>query len=313
MAAGALLGRTVAVTGADGFIGGYVVDGLLAEGAAVQRIFGPDAVDETGVPTDLLDAQAVRHGFAGADFVVHLAARAGGLQFQDRLHLDVFDDNTRMTRNVLSAAADLGVRRVFVASSAVVYARDTGPDVSETANIVAPMREPVSPYAWAKLTDETTACWIRSIGMEVVIGRFTNVFGRGASFDPDRSTVVHALVKKAVDAGPQGVLDIWGDGTAVRSFIHVQDAARAVVAVLTGGVDGEVYNVSAIGPISIRELAEGVRGMVDPTLELRFDASAPTGVLRRVLDESKLRSLGFVPEIDLHTGIQDVIEAYRAV
>lgn len=313
MGTGNLGGTTVAVTGADGFIGGYVVEVLMTQGAMVRRLCGPGAVGGSGVVIDLLDAEAVRRGIDGADLVVHLAARAGGVQFQERLRLNVLNENTTMTRNVLSAATDLGVSRVFIASSAVVYAKDAGPDISENANVVAPTREPVNPYAWSKLTDEVTASWIRGSGLEVVVGRFTNVFGRGASFDPGRSTVVHSLVKKAIDAAPQGVFQVWGDGTAVRSFIHVRDAARAVAAVLTSGADGEAYNMSAIGPVSVRELAEGVRELVDPTLEMRFDRSAPTGVLRRVLDVSKLRSLGFSPEIALDAGIQDVIEAYRAV
>lgn len=305
---------TIAVTGADGFIGSYVVEALIAAGAEVRALCGPGAADDTGTAIDLLDAALVRRSLVGTEFVVHLAARAGGVQFQEQYHFDVLHQNTMMTKNVLAAASDLGLNRAFIASSAVVYAEEAGSaPIEETANIVAPLREPVTPYAWSKLTDEVASSWVRSSGLEVVVGRFTNVFGRGANFDLGRSTVVHALVKKGVDAAPGGVFGVWGDGVAVRSFIHARDAARAVATVLSSGADGEAYNISAIGPITIRELAEMVRDQVDPSLDVRFDKSAPTGVIYRALDDTKLRNLGFKPEVGLRAGIRDVIDAYRII
>lgn len=304
-----LVGRTVVVTGGDGFIGRHVVDALRTVGAEVRPLVRPGGSETTSV--DLRDAGGVRRQLEGADLVVHLAARAGGVQFQEASGAELLHDNTRMTENVLASSLEVGVARVFLASSAVVYAADAGENISEGAPVVAPGREPVSPYAWSKLTDEVRGGWFRDDDMEVVVGRFTNVFGAGASFDPDRSTVIHALVKKAMEARPDGVLHVWGDGSAVRDFIHVRDAASAVRTILERGAAGHRYNVSAIGPVDIATIAETVRRLVDPRLALRFDASAPTGAPRRALDATALAGLGFAPAVDLESGIRDVIAAFE--
>lgn len=307
-----LAGMSVAVTGADGFIGSRVVAALEESGARVRRFTSPGFEQAGGISSDLRDIDQVRPHLDDVDTVIHLAARAGGVQFQEGTGTDVLRDNTEMTQNVLSAAVAAGVRRVFLASSAVVYSAHAGADLVEDSPLVAPGREPVSPYAWSKLTDEVMGSWFRDADIEVVIGRFTNVFGRGATFDEQRSTVIHALVKKAVDAGPGGRMEVWGDGRAVRTFIHVSDAAKAVLHVAVDGEDGEAYNLSASPAVRISEVVEIVRELVDPAMTVRFDTSAPSGSDRRVLDASKLEGLGFQPRVSLTDGIRDVVAGYRS-
>jgi len=310
-------GRVV-VTGGLGFIGRRLVPMLTGAGHEVCLLHrpgrgGPPVPQAQDVAVDLHDARRLDEVLAGAEMVVHLAARSGGIQFQQTFEADVFFDNQRITRNVLEAARRAGVRRVFVASSAVVYA-DEGPrELDETAPCVTPFRDRVSGYAWSKLTDEVLAAWFAAIGaFEVVIGRFTSLYGPGGSFDPARSTVVHSLVRKAVEAGPGGRLEVWGGGEAVRSFLHVGDAARAVVDVLLRGGAGEAYNVDSSEAVTIRELATLVRDAVDPGLELVFDDSRPEGAPHRVLATGKLRGLGFLPSIPLEIGVKETVEAYRA-
>ena len=321
-----LSGRRVVVTGGAGFIGRHVVRQLLNAGARVTvPLHEGDRVTVAGaegrpltvegltlVDADLRESSGAEQALAGADYVVHLAARSGGVQLQHSPSADLFEANVAMTRQVLSAAAACGVRRCYLASSAVIYASDAGPVLDEAAHTVEPWRETVTPYAWSKLTDEATATWWQEAGLDVVVGRFTNVFGAGATFDPARSTVVHALVKKAVDAAPGGVVEVWGDGSAVRSFIHVRDAASGVLTVLTRGRAGTPYNISSDEPVTIRSLAEAVRDAVDPSLRLEFNPSRPAGPARRVLDTSRLASLGFRPRVSLEDGVCDVVASYRA-
>lgn len=303
-----LTGTTVAVTGADGFIGRAVVAELTACGADVRRIVGPSAAAGGGGSVravDLRDADAAADALADVELVVHLAARAGGVAFQQAGAADVHWDNTAMTRNVLAAAAT--ARRVFLASSAVVYAADAGDPIGEDAPLVRPGPDPVAPYAWSKLTDEAAGRWAAAAhGVDVVVGRFTNVYGPGAPADGPTSTVVHALIAKILAAAPDGEAEVWGDGTAVRSFVHVRDAASAVRTLLTAAGDGEVCNISATGPVSIRQLAETIRDRLAPDVQLRFDASKPTGVPRRVLATRRLEALGWRPQVDLADGVVEV-------
>lgn len=306
------MGR-VLVTGAAGFIGAAVARLLDARGDDVVAVSREEAPGPVGAVRHLavdLRAPGALDGLVEPETrVVHLAARAGGVGFQSADHAAVHRDNTAVTKAVLDAAARGGVTRVFLASSAVVYAPDAPPLITEDAPLVTPQQ--ATGYAWSKLTDEAEGRWLADSGAcEVVVGRFTNIYGPGGAFDPARSTVVHALVRRAVEERPSGRLSVWGDGTAVRSFLHVEDAARAVLAVLDHGTSGDPVNLDASEPVSIRRVAELVRDAVDPRLELVMDPSKPTGPARRVLDTSVLRALGFTPSVGLAEGISGTAASY---
>jgi nucleoside-diphosphate-sugar epimerase len=308
----------VLVTGGHGFIGARLLPMLAAAGAEIVAPHRPDAPPDGSLPgthvtLDLGDPSALSAAMDGVEVVIHMAARSGGVQFQEAQHADVLLDNQRMTRHVLDAARTAGARRIFLASSGVVYSARAGDLIAEDDAIVTPGVEPVSGYAWSKLTDEVLGGWACLDGaMQVVVGRFTNVFGPGGSFDPERSTVVHALVRKAVEAAPGGVLEVWGDGSAVRGFVHVDDAARAVMAITERGASGRAYNIDPGQAVSVAELAELVRAAVDPTLTLRFLPDRPQGPARRVLDGSRLRALGWQPEVGLREGIAATVAAFRS-
>ena len=259
---------------------------------------------------DVEDPVATAAAMAGCGAVVHLAARSGGIQFQGADDADVYATNRRLTESVLAAASQAGVGRVFLASSAVIY-RNSDEPLVESDPLLTPADRPTG-YAWSKLADEVAAAWWSGGGGETVIGRFSNVYGPGASFDPARSTVVHALVRRAVESVGVGPLTVWGDGTAVRSFVHAEDTARAVVTILAKGEPGGIYNVDSGIAVSIRALAELVAERVDPALALAFDASKAGGQPVRVLDVTRLRAIGFEPEVELADGIAGVVEAFRA-
>ncbi len=311
-------GRRVAVTGGRGYVGRRLVALLHAQGFDVTVLHRPGRGGDEPLPgrhraVDLLDPAGLRDALDGAHVVVHLAARSGGIQFQRVFDADVFLDNQRATRGVLEASARAGVARVLVASSAVVYAEHDSHPIPETAPCVTPFRDQVSGYAWSKLTDELLATWYADAGaFAVTSARFTGLYGPGGSFDPARATVVHSLIRRAVEAGPRGRLEVWGRGDAVRSFLHVDDAARALAAVLQAGSGGEAYNIDASEAVTIRELATLVRDAVDPALDLVFDPDRPEGAPYRVLDTAKLRALGFAPQVDLAAGIRATVAAYRA-
>lgn len=313
-------GAKVLLTGGRGFVGRVLVGMLLERGAEVVSTVRPghDGEGRRGdldpavrtVPVDLVSGDGVDVAMKGTDLVIHLAALSGGIQFQAAAQEDVFRDNVAMTRHVLDAAVAEGVGRVYLSSSAVIYRATPAPYISEDSPTVAPGVASVSGYAWSKLTDEVMGEWMGHGDTSVVIGRYTNVYGPGGSFDPARSTVIHSLVHKALAARPGGTVEVWGRGRAVRSFIHVEDCARAVLAICERGEPSRAYNVDSSDPVTIRELALLVRDTVDPSISLEFDSTKPEGAMRRVLDNSRLRGLGFRPEIDLAAGIASTVEAH---
>jgi len=312
-----LAGGRVLVTGGYGFVGQAVTRALAAAGAQVTCLYRPGSRPIRDLPGTLLagdarDPALLSAALDGVDFVVHLAARSGGIQFQEASHIEVFTENHGLTSAVLSTAARAGVRRVFLASSATVYRDQTAELLAESAPLVMPGVDQVSGYAWSKLTDEALGGWhARQGDFEVVIGRFTNVYGPGGSFESDRSTVIHALVRRAVETPPGGWLVVWGDGSPVRSFIYIDDAASAVLDVLLHGVSGEAYNIDSSEPVTIAELAEMIRHALGGELSVQFDPSQPSGMPRRVLDTRKLRTLGCQPLTPLSMGVRGTVAHYR--
>ena len=308
---------TVLVTGANGFIGRHVVRTFAAQSCDVTATVLPGEVVDRSLPArmieaDISDQDELARALDDIEFVVHLAARAGGIQFQESGSSTVFSDNRLMTDNILEGAARAGVRRVYLASSAVVYRPGPPRPLLETDPVVQPWEHP-SPYAWSKVTDEVVGGWWQDSGrLDVVVGRFSNVYGPGAPFDPDRSTVIHALVRRAAETAAGEELLVWGDGSAVRSFVYVEDVASAVSKILFEGEGGLVYNVDNGIEVTVKTLATAVRDAVDPSLDLQFDPTKPTGLAYRVTDPTRLKELGAPMATTLAEGINRTVADYRA-
>jgi nucleoside-diphosphate-sugar epimerase len=308
-----LEGETVLVTGGHGFIGRHVVTALDRAGAKPVSVSQHDGETLADLPgrsytLDLERAEGVSGALRDVESVIHLAARAGGIQFQRAGGDDIFDSNRRITDNLLAASADSGIQRVFLASSLVTY-RPAAEPLTELHPQLGPGDRP-NPYAWSKITDEVVASWHQ--GLHTVVGRFGNVYGPGAPFDPERSTVVHALIDRASRLGNGEDLVVWGDGSAIRSFVFVEDVAEAVLVTLSRGESGEAYNIDGGVEVTIADLATIVRDTVNPSLHLVFDNSKPAGLSYRVASIAKLASLGYTPHVDLEDGIRRTVDWYLA-
>lgn len=294
----------VLVTGGSGFIGSRVVANLVNRGLDVVvpvHASHPSRPLEGArlVESDLTDRTAAVTMMEGVSLVIHLAAMSGGIELQEGTNVDVMAANAAITSSVLRAAADSGAKRVFLASSAVVYRQGPSKPLQEEDPIVAPLDRP-SGYAWSKVTDELMGRWASGEwGLEVVVGRLSSVYG--PDLFGNRRTVVDDLIRRAVDATDE--LVVWGDGTAVRSFNYVEDAAAAIVAIATLGSPGHAYNIDSGVEVTIAELAALIVHAVNPSLTLRFDPDKPTGPAYRVLDPAKLRDLGFAAEFSLEDGL----------
>jgi nucleoside-diphosphate-sugar epimerase len=216
-----------------------------------------------------------------------------------------------LTDSVLEASAANGIDDVFLASSQVVYRNATGP-IDEGSPIVSSVDSPTQ-YAWSKATDEVVGRWWgEKDNRRVVIGRFGNIYGPGAPYEANRSTVVHALIRRFSEAEQGSTVEVWGDGSAVRSLLYVRDAAAAVVAVLQHGESGAVYNIDSGVPMSIMDLAREINERVGRDLHLVFDPTYPAGVPYRVGAIDRLLELGFGPQVGLETGLEATIADFRS-
>jgi GDP-L-fucose synthase len=303
----------VLVTGGHGFIGRHVVRLVARRGGEPVVPYLEEHPHQLSLPgthvhADLRNIDAAV--LEGVEAVIHLAARSGGIQFQEEEA--VLAENHAITGGVLTAAAAADVSRVFLSSSTVIYADAGPPPLAESAAKLGPEDAP-SAYALSKLADEEAGAGRHAAGaFDVVVGRFANVYGPEASFDPGRSTVIHSLIAKAVEAANGGAFTVWGDGKAVRSFIFVEDVARAVVAIVERGAGGEAYNVDTSVPITIVQLAQLIGRLVGLDVRPEFDTTKPVGSAYRVTDSTKLAALGFEPRVGLEEGLSRTISAYRS-
>jgi GDP-L-fucose synthase len=300
----------VAIVGGGGFIGRHVVSAV-SDGGGTPVVISQEDVSLHDTEVRIADAAhlgEITEALAGCTTVIHLAARAGGIQMQHSAGL--FAANRLVTDNVLAACATQGISDVYLASSQVVY-RASATAMDETAPIVSSADAP-SQYAWSKATDEVVAGWWgQDGGRRVVVGRFGNIYGPGAPYASSRSTVIHALVRRFCEAEPGSDVEVWGDGSAVRSFLHVRDAAAAVLAVLERGEPGGVYNIDSGVPVSIMALASEINDRVGTNLQLTFDSEKPAGVPYRVGSIDKLAAIGYQPSTSLADGLAETISDFR--
>ena len=306
-----MTGGDVAIIGGAGFIGSHVVAAVQTAGrnpVVVNQEPAPHLDCEVRV-ADASKPDELSGALGGCSSLIQLAARAGGVQMQHTA--GIFRTNRTLTDSVLEAAAHRKIDNVFLASSQVVYRRSSEA-LTEASPIASSVDSPTE-YAWSKATDEVIGRWWGDHGnRRVVIGRFGNIYGPGAPYGENRSTVIHALIKRFSEAGPGSTVEVWGDGSAVRSFLFVKDAAAAVVAVLENGQAGSVYNIDSGVPVSITELATTLRDAVGSGLSLNFDASKPTGVPYRVGSIAKLMAMGYQPPTTLAEGLAATIADFRS-
>ncbi|MBX9634307.1 MAG: NAD-dependent epimerase/dehydratase family protein [Magnetospirillum sp.] len=316
-------GKRVAVTGGGGFIGSHVVEQLLALGAEIvvpSRMGGSTHLAHLAGKVefrraDLSDDASCRQAIAGTQVVMHLAADVAGLSYNMAHPASIFDANMRMGLSVLAASRAVAVERVLVCSSACVYPRFCSVPTPEEEGFRDEPEPSNAGYGWSKrMLEFLGAQYAREFGLPVAIARPYNAYGPRDTFDPERSHVIPALIRKALEA-ENGVLKVWGDGKASRSFVYVDDFARGLIEVAARYAQADPVNIGADEEVTIGETAGLVAGLVGERigrpLRLEFDASAPSGQPRRHCDTSKAeRLLGFTARVGLSEGLARTIDWY---
>ena len=255
------------------------------------------------------------------EIVFLAAARVGGIVANSTYPVDFLLRNLRIEMNVIEAAHATGVRRLIFLGSSCIYPRDCQQPIKEEYLLTGPLESTNRPYALAKIAG-VEACWAynRQYGTRFLAAMPTNLYGSGDNYDLQNSHVLPALIRKAHEAKVAGVetVAIWGSGSPKREFLHSDDLASALVHLAT--LDDQHYaqltrpdvcpliNIGTGEELTIRELAELVAQVVGFTGGLEFDRSKPDGTPRKVMAVTKIRELGWVPEVSLSDGIA---HAYR--
>lgn len=317
-------GKKVLVTGGGGFIGSHLVELLVDAGRNVKVTVADHAspVKKRNlkavwkrlkfVDAELGDAKAALKLCKGQDVVINMAASVGGVAYNSAHHGSLFRDNMTLGLNMIEAARRAEVGRFVVVSSACVYPRTPKIPTPESEGFVDRPETSNEGYGWAKRMQEFLGqAYAQEYGMEVAIARPYNAYGPRDHFDPERSHVIAALVKRVCDG--ENPVAVWGDGSSTRSFIYVEDFARGVLEVAAKYPKADPLNIGADEEVSIKTLAETIVRLAGTGAKLVFDPSKPKGQPRRHCDVSRAsKELGFTARVSLEEGLRRTIEWYKA-
>jgi GDP-L-fucose synthase len=294
-------------------------------GSALYRALSAQATDKlitrTHSELDLTDQAAVRKFFKDErpTQVYLAAAKVGGIFANNNFPAEFIYSNLMIETNVIHEAWAAGVKRLLFLGSSCIYPKLTEQPMKEEALLTGYLEPTNEPYALAKIAGiKLCESYNRQYGKEGVDYRSimpTNLYGRGDNYHPEHSHVVPALIRRIHEAKVKGLRDvtIWGTGTPHREFLNVDDMAAASIFVmnmpkaqydaLTEPMRSHL-NAGYGSDVSIRDLAELIKKIVGFSGDLVFDASKPDGTPRKLLDSSRLRSVGWAPKIGLYEGLR---------
>ena len=301
-------GKRVVVTGGGGFLG-----------RAVMRLLEP-LEPELSVPGssgyDLRDPAAAREALDGAEVVIHLAARVGGIGFNLRNPAPLAYDNLMMGSNVFEQSRSAGVQKLVAACSVCGYPKFTAVPFSEDEIWNGYPEESNAPYGLAKrMLIVLSDAYRRQYGFDSCVPVIANLYGPYDNFDLENSHVIAAMIRKFVEAAERGdpEVTLWGTGKPTREFLYVDDAARALILMAERCDSSEPVNIGTGIETPIRELAELIAKEAGFEGRLVWDTSRPDGQPRRALDVSRAAErFGFKAEVPLEQGIRETVAFYRA-
>jgi GDP-L-fucose synthase len=301
-------GRRTVVTGGAGFLGSFVVSRLEALGASVSVPLSAEH--------DLRDPAATREAVDGAQVVIHLAARVGGIGFNRRNPAPLVYDNMMMASNIFEQSRVAGVEKLVSACTVCAYPKVLPVPFNEDDLWNGYPEETNAPYGLAKkmmlvLSDS----YRRQYDFDSVVPIVANLYGPNDNFDLEDSHVIAAMIRKYVEARDNGVGEVvlWGTGTPSREFLYVDDAARALLLAAEHLQVSDPVNVGTGIETRIRDLAETIEELTGFDGETVWDSTRPDGQPTRFLDVTRARELmGFEAKVALRDGLRETIASFEA-
>jgi nucleoside-diphosphate-sugar epimerase len=298
------------VCGAGGFIGSHLVKYLKKKGYWVRGVdmkhpgFSPTEADEFLI-LDLREDENCRKALSlqngKFDEVYQLAADMGGMGFVSRAECEVLRNNVLINLHMVHNSAEMSIPRYFFSSSVCIY-RDMKPGEPALKEEEAYPALPDNEYGWEKLYSERVAlAYGRRYGMKVRIARFQNCFGPEGTWRGGREKAPAAICRKVAEAEDGGTIEVWGDGTAIRNYIYVDDLVEAVYILMQSDLQ-EPVNIGTEEYISVKELVDLVCEVAGKKVKIKW-VSGPVGVQSRNFSHNKIRSLGWKPKFTIKEGL----------
>ena len=302
--------KKVYVAGHRGMVGSAVCRALSSPDSPLGPV---ELVVRTHSELDLLDPAAVRRFYETErpDIAVIAAARVGGIGANSAANSRFLYENEMIAMNTVWGAAEAGIGRLLFLGSTCIYPRLAPQPIPEDALLSGPLEKTNEGYALAKISGLKLCEFLRrERGLLYHSLMPTNLYGPGDNYDIAGGHVLPTLIRKFETM--KDVVPLWGTGSAIREFLHVDDLASACLFALSLDNPPDLMNVGSGEEVSIRELAEAVRGATGSTAQIAWDSSKPDGTPRKLCDTSLIRSLGWKPRISLKEGLAMTVASYRA-
>ena len=298
------------IAGHKGMVGSAILRRLQKEGYT-------NIITRSSQELDLTNQAAVKQFFSTEkpEYVFLAAARVGGIYANNTYRADFIYKNLMIQNNVIHHSFENKVTKLLFLGSSCIYPK-MAPQPLKEEYLLTGLLEPTNePYAIAKIAGiKMCDAYRAQYGCNFISAMPTNLFGPNDNYDLKNSHVLPALLRKFHEAKKENkpFVEVWGSGTPKREFLHTDDVADACLFLMNGYDKEGLVNIGMGDDISIKDLALLIKKIVGYSGELKFDSSKPDGTPRKLMDVSKIHSLGWKHKISLETGIQTVYEEVKA-
>jgi GDP-L-fucose synthase len=298
---------TILVAGGSGLVGSAVVREL--------KRLNKDVIGISSKDVDLLDRSKTFEFINNlkATAIIDSAAKVGGIGGNNSYPVEFLSQNLQIQSNLMDAAHAAKVSKFVFLGSSCIYPRDCAQPIKEEYLLTGELEQTNSAYAVAKIAGiELVKSYRKEYGYKWISVMPTNMYGPNDNFDLENGHVLPVLIRKFIEAkrSGSGKVTLWGSGSPLREFLHVDDLAKAVVLCMDKYDDSKQINIGSGQEVSIKDLANKISKAVGFSGEISWDSSKPDGTMRKVLDSSKMAKLGWKPLISLDQGIASTVEWY---
>jgi len=299
---------TILVAGATGLAGSAIVRELTRVNKKVIGISSKDVnlLDRTKTFSYIKDLKPT--------VLIDAAAKVGGVGGNNAYPVEFLSQNLQIQSNLMDAAHEAKVEKFVFLGSSCIYPRNCAQPIKEDYLLTGELEQTNSAYAIAKIAGiELIKSYRKEYGYSWISVMPTNLYGPNDNFDLENSHVLPALIRKFVEAKRNNSSEVvlWGSGTPLREFLHVDDLAKAVLLCLEKYDDSQQINIGSGEEISIKDLGQKIANLIGFTGKIVWDSNRPDGTPRKVLDSTKINKLGWKATITLDQGIAATVEWYQ--
>ena len=292
----------ILVAGANGMVGRAIVRNL--EGKGYNNI-----IKGTRDDVDFTNQDEVERYFCSEEpeYVFLAAAKAGGIMANKTYPANFIYDNLMIQSNIINSSYNFGIKKLLFLGSSCIYPKYPNLPITEDQLLVGPLETTNDSYAIAKIAGiKMCQAYRRQYGFNAISLMPTNLYGPYDNFNLETSHVLPAMLAKfhsALDHSKYWEVKLWGDGSAMREFLHVDDLAEACYVCMQNYEGEDHINVGTGEDVTIKELAETISDIVGYERDINWDFTKPNGTPRKVLNVDKIKSLGWKPQVELRQGI----------